>query len=90
MLGILFILGCSTVLGIGISELVGLRRLGREWQVGIGLAGVAISWGLVGTLGFPGLIRVAIDNWPFYPIWATVGTLLAAFLVGAVRPDPSV
>lgn len=85
-MGVLFVLLTATVLGIVVCYAVGLGELGREWHVGIGLVGVSGGWALVAFFPIPYVIRVAVDGWPVYPVWAAAVALLGALLVGAFQP----
>lgn len=85
-MGILFVLLCATGLGTAICYVLGLGGLGRQWHVGVGVAGVISGQLLVTYFPIPYVIRIAVNGWPVYPVWAAIGTLLAAMAVGALEP----
>lgn len=50
--------------------------------------GVTMGWAMVAFLPFPYIVRMALDGWTVYPVWAAVGTLLVGLVVALVQPQP--
>jgi hypothetical protein len=86
-MGILFFLASAFVLGTAVSWPLGLGRMGAGWHVGIGAAGIALSWAFMIFLPLPDLIRIAINGIAVYPVWSSVATLMVGTIVALARGD---
>ncbi len=73
----------ALVLGTALSYLLGLSSLGRGWHVGIGIAGVVLSWAMLWALRLPPLPRGGLNGWTAHPAWA--GAFIVSLVVGVLH-----